>query len=137
MLVVLAAGKLRQIIVQPIPTAEAVTGPAAAAPAGSRAARPDPPLGAKASSSVATSGSRAIARSVTSSAGPGNQAISLACANGQYEIEASCVTPEGRLNYRLSGTRSEIEQSLADLPPSLRQAIERRLEMVANEEPTW
>jgi hypothetical protein len=136
-LVVLVAGKLRKVRVEPIPAAEAVTGPAAGSAAELGATRPNPPVSSRTSSAVARSGGRSVASSASSSTGGGNQAISMACANGHYEIEASCVTPEGRLKYRLSGTRSEIENSMADLPPSLRQAIEHRLDTVSAQEPTW
>ncbi len=60
-----------------------------------------------------------------------SQAISLACVNGVFDIEASYATAKGQEKVHLTGSRKQIEKSMADLPDSLRQAIKRRLQMVS------
>lgn len=61
----------------------------------------------------------------------GSQAISMACANGVFDIDASYATAKGRQKIHLSGTRKQVEKSMADLPAAVQQSIQRRLEMVA------
>ncbi len=63
--------------------------------------------------------------------GGGSQAISLAHANGIFEIEASYATAKGQQKVHLSGTRRQIDKSMADLPAPLREAVKQRLEMVS------
>jgi len=69
--------------------------------------------------------------------GGGSQAISLAQANGIFEIEASYATAQGQQKVHLSGNRRQIDKSMADLPASLRQAIEHRLQMVSPAGPVY
>jgi len=61
----------------------------------------------------------------------GSQAISMACANGIFDIDASYATAKGRQKIHLSGTRKQVEKSMADLPAPVQQSIQRRLQMVA------
>lgn len=123
-LVVLVAGKLRAMRVEPTGAIDA-----AAEPGGMRSTAP-----AQARAFGAAAGSRLAAGYASSAVDGSVEAISLACADGIYEIEASYATPEGRQKFRLSGTRRQVEKSMADLPAPLRQAIERRLETVSPEE---
>ena len=108
-LTVLVAGQLREVEIQPNRV----------------------PLSAsKSNAELHPAPSRSSAVSTAADAG-GSQAISLACANGIFEIEASYATAEGQQKVHLSGTRRQIDKSMADLPASLRQAIERRLQTVS------
>ena len=66
-------------------------------------------------------------RSAVSDSADMQQAIAVACANGQYKIEAMMPVGRGYKKVRLEGTRRQVEKQLADLPPSLRSAIRRQL----------
>ena len=66
----------------------------------------------------------------------GSQAISMAYANGIFDIEASYATAKGEKKVHLNGTRQQIDKLMADLPESLQQAITSRLQMVPTTGPS-
>jgi hypothetical protein len=101
-LIVLQAGKLCKVVVQPLLADE--------------------------QADEATAGAAAESADACKSACDGCQAISMACVNGRYQIEAAYTTPQGPCKVQLNGTRAEIEKSLALLPPAVKQAIESRLD---------
>ena len=67
----------------------------------------------------------------TAAKSSGSQAISMACANGIFDIEASYATAKGQKKVHLKGTRQQIDKLMTDLPPALKSAIEQRLQMVS------
>lgn len=107
-LIVLVAGELRKVKIQPSTT----------------------PLLANQPSAKLRSAPSAATFSAAADGGE-SQAISLACVNGVFDIEASYATAKGQEKVHLTGSREQIEKSMADLPDSLRQAIKRRLQMVS------
>ena len=77
--------------------------------------------------SLAAPANRSMARSLLSEAPDSPQAISMAMANGQYQIEATVPAEKGQKTYRLEGTRREIDQQLKSVPTSLRTSIQKQL----------
>jgi hypothetical protein len=58
---------------------------------------------------------------------PSGMAVSIACVDGRYEIEAALADEHGWRKFRTIGTSDEIACWLVELPPRLRLAIERQL----------
>ncbi|MHB8903047.1 MAG: hypothetical protein ACYC6Y_30165 [Thermoguttaceae bacterium] len=104
-LAVLVAGELNEVTVRPCDRTQAASEPKA----------------------VARSASTYSSASSVATEGPAVQAMSLAQANGLFEIEASYATAKGQQKVHLSGTRRQVDKSMADMPAAVRQAIESRL----------
>ena len=102
----------------------------------------DKALGARARSAVVRSSAKSAARaqtagtSVAAAASGEGTAISLVRVDGHYEIEAAYAGPDGTQRFRTRGSQEQVEQWAAQLPPPLRQAVQRRLGIVAGEDCT-